>query len=1292
MLSRRMVVKPWNQSLSRTFVKQFSTFDSSRMRKFRPFATSSLFDDDYEIDLISMKKTHIKHDESPDTLYFKRVKQALFDKTIGIKDELLEKKDNPDNKKFEKNDQKEFLDFVQRYYDEMQVFLKFLMESYNGKISSFGQLTSTELLNSLYVFKDFYTKSKIPQVNRYNYISYNYMFTRLLKYLTRFPDFPQVLTNELFPNVKNGQMILTLYKNRIINFTDELHSLSNEFNFFELTLSDLSKKIGLTLSKFDDFVSQNSEFDAKYFQVIIQARRYLSLKQILELAPDLEAKHLLLLINDPDLPVVSLKIWEISDDKTTIENTFKKYRKELDFVKFAFKGQKINDFSELSALVYNEASSSVNSSDAKDIFNNVLCGLLTLYGKGLLKCDNIDFLKDDYHLIKIVISEDIKVNYETSLIYDLGIYKYIDCLRYLNSFMGGMEFATKLEIEQSLSSLIKSFEDNKIISERLLNLEKLLLKFFLKIPWSQPNLSLIVQDSSIYLSLCNIDPTNEVIDITSRTKDSREPMNESLSQQLSYFSHELAVFKEKDLGGMSFSDSLFDVIINLLKASSIEEHKKERLLSILSECDDKDISLSFLDEISKEGNRSQKPYLQVPDELQIHSFYKELDFLRNQILKKSFAASSPKDVLSSLDKHIEELTANGTFVPNQSLARLVKMRNRLERLFNYNGGYTEVLDTIIQSQAVFDNLENRLLDKQSKEYKQVPDDFFLEQYFTEISQLKDAIGLPFAKVSSLLVLQKLEVLMNEEINIEKKVIWRKLLSNLANLFRLNNNCTFVLDDILMSGERFVEFEAQLSYNKLMNHNSVIGKHLTFFNVYFDDISDILKSLNLLDKIGIWNMSEPEFSRILQYHLGTLDKSLPGYQFKKFLIESMKEYNFQIEYYPNFLQQLFEIKENNFHIVLSAGDTEEIYKALIENIEYEKVNQDEIVLPEQENIEESENQVNETDDKLRSSSLYRNSEEVLSNLIKNEASVELDSNNVLRDIDFRAYSEADSKVKDAISTALKGSTGDISFKGRTSNIKGNSFKKNRGSFEREGAVDPVKIDKSSVENFLLNAQKEKKFEKERKFRESKAYDWSKSMYNSHRSLEAHNFFNPLYDFNLKGASIPTKIPKLEKTEEGNEYLVLLLDGKTIKSDVNPLGREPAEDIFKVLNKFDKREMNRFLKHFKKLQRRNWKLIGSKNIGDDQKYLILWRNYKPVSVTSRVWKKLKLVLAATGAVFTLLLGLDYWASSETQQNIPPSFDSNDFNAERTPDSLHEVVEVIDDKPPTSTFIKKLMWKTD
>lgn len=223
---------------------------------------------------------------------------------------------------------------------------------------------------------------------------------------------------------------------------------------------------------------------------------------------------------------------------------------------------------------------------------------------------------------------------------------------------------------------------------------------------------------------------------------------------------------------------------------------------------------------------SRVPYSQIPEDLHLHDYVSELIEFREKDLSSEYKDCSPEKIILTLKKRTDELikgvpSSNPQLaITNDNFRVYVTLLSKLNKLFILNGGYTAILDTMIQSQSAFERFESSLsekgtcmvnkLDKKKTIYSEIPEEVILEDYYQEISELKSKLGLPFGSTNVDSILRSLDSMINETSDVEKKVVLGKLNINLRKLFKLNNDHTFILDNVLLSAENFSRVEKEIN--------------------------------------------------------------------------------------------------------------------------------------------------------------------------------------------------------------------------------------------------------------------------------------------------------------------------------------------------------------------------------------------------------------------------------------------------------------------------------------------------
>lgn len=696
-------------------------------------------------------------------------------------------------------------------------------------------------------------------------------------------------------------------------------------------------------------------------------------------------------------------------------------------------------------------------------------------------------------------------------------------------------------------------------------------------------------------------------------------------------------------------------------------------------------------------------YTQIPDDLDLHKFSNELEIFREDELKGSYSEYSADQIESLMNKRMAEIN-NGTENFNvtsrmnkANLHEFMRLGRRLARLFDINGGNTEILDTLIQSQSIFDKFEKSKTtsNKFTSPYKQIPDTFILEEYMLELIQLRTELGgSDFKSFDCKIILETLKKMLTnkKKFNLDKRITYSKLYRNISYLFKHNGNRSFILDNVLVSGEVFAKFEADKAFNKSQNPENLIISQITKFVNEFDvSLNQLFNQLRLngaSDFIGIDELGFDKY--ISEFLLSNKD----NYQYSVYLdmIDKIKFFNLKINNYPFFLYNLVQ-KRNAGEII-----NDRLVKSVHE--ESERVMHNEVNLNESKRkisvpISEAANRFDIhdfTEENTKPRQEYTNSASLLASLSKQKSAANLESNGMPKAKNSTDdLLESELEIKDAVAFALNNNQNEN--RDENAQLQDLTTEKVRETFKhyRPPSPSPIptsQIDKSSIESFLNNAKKEKDLAKERKFRESKAYEWSKSMYNTRRSLESHNFFDPIVPISkMSKESKELFFPILNNGEA--EYLLLTIGGQTILSKENPLGKNSSpQNMFTILNKFSEEDLGRFIKNVNKLQKNNWRLIGGGSGSENEKMLVLTRN--KTAKKDVYLARIKTIFATTGAVFLVLVSLNLWLDDGSANPIDvstpmESHTPNNDVAKETDNKL-DIRNTSQEDPSTW---KKLLW---
>ncbi|CAI5756902.1 unnamed protein product [Candida verbasci] len=697
-------------------------------------------------------------------------------------------------------------------------------------------------------------------------------------------------------------------------------------------------------------------------------------------------------------------------------------------------------------------------------------------------------------------------------------------------------------------------------------------------------------------------------------------------------------------------------------------------------------------------------YVQIPNDSDIYNFTNELNNIKN-VLGKEFKSVSSDNVLKALDSEINRLFAVQETASKFELSQLIRLKRRLGYLFEVNGGNTEVLDTLLNSQSVFEQFEKEK--KFKDEYKQIPNDFLLEEFEIELKQLKKELGVDkFSDVKAVDVLKKSKYLA--EIHGD---VWHKLFRNLGMLFKHNRGETFVLDNVLISASLFNQFESSKEYKQLPENfnleeftpeliqlkqelsietfasipsreilnkieqlsndqggictklyrnltnlfyyngnstsildnilinvfefnkfkpSSFFSKHVELLtNKYkFHIIGKFLRDTRILYSSDVHKISRSGFEKLIDDYKSRIGEN------EREILNQLKAFNSTFDYYPSFLVCVYGTQPNEN--LLNSTDLEVFYNDLTNSLKnQEKIeSENEVIIPIESNfdINNFKKEVkpnNKSHEEFESISELQSKEAEYKDeekpIIKNEYKPET-TNDEIREFKFRNNckpNESQSESKTPYSnTAKLFSEQSSAFESPAEKDK-IIYKPSQKIYtkpsKQQSQIRPSEFNSSKLEKYLEKL----KIEEDGKKREIDALNFS------------HDVFNK---------------SQLNKHKKNSKFISLTIDNDSnlisnelISFKVGDLG---LEDLELVGNK----DLKNIEKLIKKLDSKDWKLIGSK-LEDDKRQLMFIKetNFKKKSKT---WKFIKLVITTSGLIMLSLIGLNYVLEDPKLIQSPPS----------------------------------------
>ncbi|KAI5951551.1 hypothetical protein KGF54_004625 [Candida jiufengensis] len=1228
-------------------------------QQLRSFAT---FNNEYEIDYISLTKkikkpsskkisnaSPILNLQEPDNLWYPFEKLYTFNEELT--EPLLDYYIWEGNLKDEEGHLQD-LAYVKEFYEELLVFQHFLQEAFEYRIKQFSDLNSMEIISTLFIFQDKYSRGEVAEVTELNTSRFDEMTKNFIGFVNEDPLFTQNLSIDLLPQVQKSEQVLEFLENGLFFYIPELKSLDQEFNFKKFrSKTDLLLQIEKMLKKFDEYLQSNSNVDEMFFKISIQVARYKNLKSLLEItSTPLKLIKNIITKNDFSL-ALDYKSFE---DYRDMEIYFDKLEQPvLVWNKLYFANQipKTKNYFKLAPLLFNIAQVETNPyhEEAKSLFDDLTTDQLKA-GKLLpalvyedLELQNYKFssnFEDNFTLNFL-----FKINYPFDKFHSLSDTEWEFYDKTLSSFelnvLNNLEFEKIKEILEQPEVIIKYLElkghslskcfppYSEIINyvRELKSLRSELgvyfetfasvgdLTDFILLRKDLPDSKLIqaIEDSSKYIGN-NLRALDDLVE--DYTPDGYSKVGETSAELSSQYKqipdwlrlenhiNEIKFLKQL-VGGFEDKAKVMskvdEVLTDLLsddtvypeinhgsfiklsgKLREFSYNNSTNCLEILNAVVlNNDVFAQF------EKSFSQKPttiepatsYVQIPDDLQLSNFTKELSKLKESLGGVPFENHDSKKIINTLDYQIDQYFAeqgNDAHLiasNNSEVFQYIRLKRRLARLFDLNGNHTVALDVLLNSQSVFENFEkNKDMVRSSIEYKQIPNDFHLEEYIVELEQLKNALNIDkFEDVYASEILEKVKELSNANYaTMEKKIIWNKLYKNLCMLFRHNNDSTFALDNVVTSAKEFGKFQNLVKSGEV----NVIEKQLEFLKANeYEILGKFLLDSKLLFKPDIYSISKEEFENIVDENISNLDISSPQYLFRKAVLNQLKNYNSEIDNYPTFIVCLYGMNKNSRGPMTSQA-IQEFYNDLKKSL----------------------------DDKAKDSITHN------STPISNKFDIEQFKPSVSSNVNEK-YHDSEKYLSD-----LNKKQEDVS-----------NFEEFENHF-----IPPQPEPVKTIQPKVICTKKEH----QEPLRHVKVQEKpkSKNPIDTTTPLTANTTTSQ-----LKKEEIGWKEPYEDLPGYKTSYMLLTLDGDSIPISKSLLGNiKLDEDIFQILNNFDKQELLLINEKLNILQFKNWKIIGYK-IMDGRKYLILGKDV----TGNKKFNRLKDIFSVIGLILVSLIGLNiYW----------------------------------------------------
>ncbi|KAI5950430.1 hypothetical protein CANMA_005359 [Candida margitis] len=1245
----------------------------------RGFATHV---EEYEIDYISLKKKSKKKNASkkldvelphfgikrPDNLGYPfhevqnyneaLMEELLEDQTWGFR--IVDEDGLPQG-----------LAYTKHYCNELKVFEHFLQDTFNYQIKSFADLSGSEVVNTLFIFKDYYSRGDIPEVNKENKHKYDEMVRFFIEFVNKDARFPQEVVGDYFPRAKRSHEIEDFLNLGLYFYVPELTSLDREFNFKKIrSKKDLIVQIDKTVKEFDHFLEGNVNYDESFFKVLIQVERYKALRdKLTESITSL--KVVKRIIEDNDFgEAMQESMFEgltLKHDRAAIYEKVAELGVLWSLLEFGNLIPATAKYSELAPRLYEIATTRgqpfeeqarhfLEALTTDQLRSGKLLSHLAQFDFGTSKYNFTGNLEEDW-ILNFLLEEEFAL--ETGLTED-EFWTEWDNFHpsdwAASEAFGCIDGTSVKRLAQNPDVLVKYLELKGDSLAECLPEDSPLLQARKELSAAKQGVGV---DFAFYADIKHL-----VGDLTERAPLSKTSLDRLVSAILDsarYFGNHLEVLDEvvedyeaeqvtdrhtstnykqipdwlrleRHVPEIEFVQTLVGDFQDKSKVMSAIEDVTERILedetlypeinhgSLLTlraklkefstnnttDCLEilntvllsNDVFAQFEKRVKEKPAQETAPYVQIPDELELSDFAKELANLRNALGGATFKEHSGDRVLKALDYQIDnffgEASGKDSFISKNSDAfRYIRLKRRLGRLFDMNGQNTEALDVLLNSQAVFDTFESQKMaheeqvaeeGEDSPEYRQLPNDFFLEEYVVELRQLRDTLHVDkLADVYAAEVLAKVEELSKASYSTSgKRLIWHKLYRNLVLLFKHNHGATFVLDNVLTSA---AELE-KLSKSTRTRVSDPVSEQVEFLKkAEYEVLGAFLTASRLLYKSDVTQVSRGDFNALVDMYIATLDATSLGYLFKKDVLDSLKKYNAEIDHYPAFLVCLYGMSKNLDGEPISKERLQEFYADLARSVTGQsnaaKEEPSEVVTysTETDEVKDREHPSESTPEieyeyDMREYEPSESKPGACSDVepqVPSDKQKYHDSEQFIADLDNQSENVSrNDAFEDAVRAAFASALQRDEVQEASAHTKSAKRHHHKHSRSSTTSGDTSAIDTIKLKEYLMRLNKDELSRQ----RQAEAYEWSKFK----------------YDQSLASSS--------------KSYLLLGLVGEEIPVSEKLLSDELSHQggIFEILDKFSNDELALVNDRLQCLQNDSYKVVGYKQDGK-RKFLIL-----------------------------------------------------------------------------------------
>lgn len=1182
-------------------------------------------------------------------------------------------------------------EFALQYAPQLSLLVKFATQSYDGKVTVMSQLTPAESTNLLYIFRDLYRKGKVAGVAPGHIAEYDAMVEKYLD-LLKTRKCGAVSVAAPFVDALYSPSYSRLCGSALGNFLPELAKMSSDRRFQALTtLAPVVKKMAKLVRKFSHYLRELEHsgcYNVDFYRAAISVGRYKALHAHLDVLCEngVTPAELLSFIENPLTP----RVHEILHSELTgpLDNlVFQKYRNVLSMI-FIHEG--LGSFEEVFSFVRTQLDDDRYSAKEKALLSSFMETFLPLVYDGVISHDMLSQIKYNCLPVRYKGEEISAVKTEGNIFdnYELALLELFDVSPKLY-LLGLVADTHSYEgVIDELSRLLP--HTSELLQKEIIEFQELLQalsSFALTEPKFSNRPNLVLSPPATPRA------SNIVID----------------GRKVEDFAQQLHEFRELALGSLKYAFLGLETSARLIQrqANDFSDTQLAPLAELLwSTRDIADNDASFLDGIADKWEAPQTPatypatttevatspeavYLEIPEHLKLHTLHDELHHLRYAVLAAPFSSFSASEIQTSLLRYLEDLDASSALgnEGDVSKGKLRKLFARLKDLFGHNGGNTEVLDAVLGSQSVFNKFEARKSTADHKkqtepqpfselnlyapgEYTQIPENLGLYDYVNELEIFRnDELRSSFRNFSAERILGLLHKRIDEiykglpnsnlasRFTTENLVRFINLEGKLKKLLAWNGGATDILDTIIHSQNVFSHFEAKKEAGLPSSQTPKEYVQIPSNMVLEEYASEICHVRRDLGKLFADSSTEEVLSSTLK--LANMAKSTDEAIILRKLHQNLKVLFKHNNEHAFVLDQVLQSSSVFASLEKKLADAGK--KASLEslNITTEPVSDDVFG-----------NKFNMTDflksdenAEFYSASKFDNNSAEETILRQDEA--------IIADAVELALSAEEKKVFDEDQTEFEA-------------IRNLTAQKIRDKYKRSKAPKvPLEEGKENLLNFLKKSSDESKIVAEREWRQQKAYEWSKSMCNSQRSLDRKNFFDP-----SAGISASKHVPMFPSAvNRGEQFLVLTLTGQSFVSNENPLGNKHVpEDMFTVLQRFSDSDLKQLSKNIRDLQKRNWKLIGGGK--GSNKMIVLSR---PAGSRARNFAgKVKSLLAITGFAFVALVGVDSWFDDSKDVKAPLEESAVSAPVDQNVEEVSPGEIATPENLPLAPLWKRMLWK--